>query len=120
MNVKTSLPQIDASTKAQLKTIVAAIDQVKGQDTVVLDVRRFLIPTSFMVITSVDTPRQMRAIRDEIGQRLSDVPFMEEGKDSQQWLVVDYGSVIVHIMSEQARAFYELDELWEGAEVALE
>jgi len=120
MNVKTITPQIDASSKAQLQNIVAAIEQMKGQNTVVLDVRRFLVPTSFMVITSADNPRQMRAIREGIKQQLTTAPFMEEGKDSQQWLVVDYGSVIIHIMSEEARIFYELDELWEGASVSLE
>lgn len=115
-----STPQIDASSKAQLQAIATAIDRMKGQDTVVLDVRRFLVPTSFMVITSADNPRQMRAIREEIEHALVAAPLSEEGKDSQQWLALDYGSVIVHIMSEGARAFYELDELWEGASVVLD
>ena len=105
---------------AMLQAIAEAIDAVKGRDTVVFDVRGFEVPTSYMVITSGETAKQLRAIRLEIEDRLGAKPFQQEGADSQQWMVADYGSVIVHIMSQDARAFYELDELWDGTPVALE
>lgn len=103
-----------------LLSITEAIEAVKGEDTVLLDVRGFQVPTSFMVITSGSSAKQLRAIRFEIEDRLGEKPYQREGDNSQQWMVVDYGSVIVHIMSQEARTFYELDELWDGTRVSLE
>lgn len=111
--------QSDTQMLERLGQIAKTIDELKGQDTVVLNVQEFLVPTSYMVITSADNPKQLRAIREAVEQCLDIKALQYEGQDSQQWMVVDFGSIIVHVMSEDARSFYELDELWEGNAVEL-
>lgn len=103
----------------RLKTIVDTLDELKALNTIVLDVREFLVPTSFMVITTADNVKQLRGLRISVEQCLDIKPFQREGSDSGQWMVVDFGSIIVHIMSEEARSFYELDELWDDTVVDL-
>lgn len=111
--------RLSASDRRQLHTIVTAIEQLKGRDVAVLDVRAFLIPTSFIVIASADHAKQLRALCEEVEGCLPTPPLRSEGRASQQWAVVDFGSVMVHIMSREAREFYELDALWEGTPVEL-
>jgi ribosome-associated protein len=110
----------DLSTEyVRLQTIVEELDQLKAENTIVLDVREFLVPTSFMVITTADNIKQLRGLRIAIEQCLDIKPYQKEGAKSGQWMVVDFGSIIVHIMSEAAREFYELDELWDDTIVDL-
>ena len=119
MTKKTPL-RLSVSDRRQLHTIVAAIEQLKGRQVAVLDVRAFLIPTSFIVIATADHSKQLRALCEEVEGCLPTPPLRSEGRGSQQWMVVDFGSVMVHIMSREARDFYELDSLWEGAPVELD
>ena len=109
--------RLSASDRKQLHNIVSAIEKLKGQHVAVLDVRTFLIPTSYIVITTADHPKQLRALCEEVEGCLPTRPLRSEGRGSQQWMVVDFGSVMVHIMSREARDFYELDALWEGSPV---
>lgn len=111
--------RLSAADRRQLRSIVSAIEQLKGQDVVVLDVRAFLIPTSYIVIATADHPKQLRALCEEVEGCLPARPLRSEGRNSLQWMVVDFGPVIVHIMSREARDFYELDALWEGTPVEL-
>jgi ribosome-associated protein len=63
----------------------------------------------------VTNPRQGHAIADEIGKQLKEmgeVPVSVEGYDSAEWILVDYGDFIVHIFSESARSYYDLERLW--------
>jgi len=117
MNPSTN--DVEAVDRDRLTRIVRAIEALKGAQTVALDVRGFLIPTSFIVITSVNNVKQLRAVCEEVASCLDIAPLYREGRNSAQWQVVDFGSLIVHVMSEQARSFYELDELWEGVTVEL-
>jgi len=110
---------VTAVDQGHLSAIVRTIEALKGEDTVALDVRGFLIPTSFIVITSVNNVKQLQAVCEEVASCLDITPLYREGRNSAQWQVVDFGSIIVHVMSEEARSFYELDELWEGVTVAL-
>lgn len=111
---------ITPEDRALLGQIVAAIDRLKGMGTVVFDVRGFSVPTSYMVITSADNPKQLRAIAETIAEEVPSKPVQREGWDSLQWIVMDYGGVIVHVMSAQAREFYDLEGLWGGTPVALD
>lgn len=118
MNTKEK--SITIEERATLSRIAGALDEFKGEDIVVLDVRELLIPTSFMIISSADNPKQMRAMMEAVELCLDVRPLQCEGADSLQWGVVDFGSTIVHVMSEDARTFYELDELWDSSVVQLD
>lgn len=70
------------------------------------------------MICSVSNPRQAHAIADEIAKQLKDVgelPLSVEGYDVAEWILLDYGDFIVHIFSDTARSYYDLERLWRHA-----
>ncbi len=103
-----------------LREVVALIAEKKGENTVILDMREFSIPTDFFVITSADNPKQVKAIADNILEKLSGSLLRSEGWDSKNWIVLDYGDLIVHIFQRDLRRFYDLEGLWGDVPVYLE
>jgi ribosome-associated protein len=93
-----------------------AADDKKGVDTVVLAVGSVLAITEHFVITHGTNSRQVRTIADEVEQRVSGAggpkPIRIEGLDDLSWVLMDYGDFVVHVFSEDARHFYELERLW--------
>lgn len=74
--------------------------------------------TDFFVICSVANPRQGHAVSDEVQKQLKtmgELPISIEGYDAAEWILMDYGDFIVHIFSESARAYYDLERLWRHA-----
>ena len=104
------------------KTIIHAIQQKKGENIVSLDLRK--IPeavTDFFIICSASNTTQVKAISDNVEALVKDEceesPFKHEGQHASQWVLVDYINVVVHVMHEDARKFYKLEEMWSDAEV---
>ena len=104
------------------KTIIHAIQQKKGENIVSLDLRK--IPeavTDFFVICHASSTTQVKAISDHIEALVKDecaeAPFRHEGQHAAQWVLVDYINVVVHIMHDEARKFYKLEEMWSDAQV---
>ena len=93
-----------------------AADDKRGVDTVVLAVGSVLAITEHFVITHGTNSRQVRTIADEVEQRVSGAggpkPIRIEGLDDLSWVLMDYGDFVVHVFSEDARHFYELERLW--------
>ncbi|MFM8860841.1 MAG: ribosome silencing factor [Acidimicrobiia bacterium] len=89
--------------------------------TVVLDVGEVLSICGWFVITSGGTDRQVRAIADAVEEGVTDAggpkPVRIEGLDQASWVLIDYGDVIVHVMDDESRAFYELERLWRDVPV---
>lgn len=98
-----------------LQTILRGIEESKGANTVVLDLKESPLGTDFFVITEADNPKQLRAIAQGIQEGLEIEPLSVEGLDSQSWVVLDYGEVIVHVFERNARRFYDLEGLWGGS-----
>ena len=76
----------------------------------------------YFVIGSSDSDRQLLAIHDEIEVRLKQAgirPLHSEGSAGSGWMVLDYGSIIVHIFAPRERAYYQLEKLWESGNVIL-
>jgi len=103
------------------KTIIHAIQQKKGENIVSLDLRK--IPeavTDFFVICHASSTTQVKAISDYIEALVKDecaeAPFRHEGQHAAQWVLVDYINVVVHVMHEDARKFYKLEEMWSDAQ----
>lgn len=104
------------------KTIIQAIQQKKGEDIVSLDLRK--IPeavTDFFIICHASSTTQVKAISGHIEALVEDecaeAPFRHEGQQAAQWVLVDYINVVVHVMHEDARKFYKLEEMWSDAQV---
>ncbi len=93
-----------------------AADDKKASDTLVLEVGAVLAITDLFVITSGSNPRMVRTIADEVEQRVKDeggpAPLRIEGLDELTWVLMDYGTFVVHIFSAEMRAFYQLERLW--------
>lgn len=84
----------------------------------VFDIRGLVSYTDFLVICSGNTDRQVRAISDSIEQSLRDSGVRAlgiEGRQANQWVLMDYGDVIIHIFTESERDVYGLDGLWNDA-----
>jgi len=107
-------PWIEAARAAESK---------KAIDLRILDLHGMASFTDYFVICSGSNPRQIQAIADEVERRLEQQgrkPLGVEGYEHAEWILVDYGDFLVHIFSEAARAYYDLERLWRKAkEVAL-
>jgi ribosome-associated protein len=98
-----------------LKDIVKSIDDKKGENIVVLDVKNISPITDYIVIASGDVPTHTQAIADEILKNLKEkgeVPINVEGLSNGRWIALDYGDVIVNIFIPELREYYNLEELW--------
>ena len=93
-----------------------AADDKQGTDTIVVDVSRVLAITELFVITGAGNRRLVRAVADEVEQRVRDEfgrsPKVVEGHREQQWVLLDYGDVVVHVFLQEMREFYEIERLY--------
>ncbi len=93
-----------------------AADDKKGTDTVVLYVGEVLAITDAFVITSAPNTRQVRTIAEAVEEQVSVAggpkPNRIEGLDDLRWVLLDYGSFVVHVFLQEARDYYELERLW--------
>jgi len=99
------------------RAALAAADK-KGIDIIVLDVRKVTDFTDYFVICTGAVDVHVRAIRDEIEEKLrlsGWKPLSVEGEDTGRWLLMDYVDVIVHIFQPDARGYYALERLWGDA-----
>jgi ribosome-associated protein len=105
------------------KTIVHAIQEKKGIHIVSLDLKK--IPeavTDFFIICEATNPIQLKAIADfveeEVKKKCAEAPYRHEGRQGENWILIDYVNVVVHVMLPEPRKFYKLEEMWSDASVA--
>lgn len=107
------------SRKRALLCINASLER-KAKDLALLNVKELSAFADYFLICSASSDRQVRAIADTIQEKLQDagiVPLGVEGESAGQWILLDYGDVIIHIFLEAVRSFYELERLWADAPV---
>ena len=102
------------------KTIIKAIQDKKGEQIVSLDLRKISEAVSdFFIVCEANNQPQLRAIADavldEVRTKCTENPFQHEGKQTLQWVLIDYVNVVVHIMLPDTRKFYKLEEMWSDA-----
>jgi ribosome-associated protein len=119
----TGSPQLKAIPKAQttadldetIRLALNAAGEKKAIDTVVLDLREIASFTDYFLIASGANERQVQAISDEVLETLkkAGTPAARvEGYKTAEWILLDYGYLIVHVFDEKARKFYDLERLW--------
>jgi ribosome-associated protein len=97
------------------KTTVAALEDIKGRDIVVLDVRKMTSLFDKVVIATADSNRQASALARNVQEKAKAAGakvYGIEGERTGEWILVDLGAVIVHIMQPAIREHYNLEELW--------
>ncbi|MDD2769463.1 MAG: ribosome silencing factor [Methylococcus sp.] len=98
-----------------IEIVLAALDEGKGRDIKIIDVRGKTAITDFFVIASGTSDRHVRSLAGtvEASAKAHEVqPFGLEGEDTGEWVVVDLGDVVVHVMKPPVREFYQLEKLW--------
>lgn len=103
------------NVKDKTAAVVAALEDIKALDIQVIDTRNFNSLFEAMVIASAQSTRQTKALADQVEKKLKEIGeevVGVEGGDSGEWVLVDLGDVVVHIMQPAVRAYYNLEELW--------
>jgi len=99
------------------RAVLAAADK-KATKIVVLDVGPFLAITDYFMICSAQSDRQVKTIAEEVERKLKEEgrsPIRTEGSAETGWILVDYGDFVVHVFTDEARAYYDLERLWKDA-----
>jgi len=116
---KSSVTRTTRNSKI-FKTIIHAIQEKKGENIVSLDLRK--IPEAvadFFIICEASNTTQLRAIGDyvetDVKEKCLETAYKHEGRQAQQWILIDYVNIVVHVMLPEPRKFYQLEEMWSDA-----
>lgn len=93
----------------------SALEELKAEDILSLDVRDLTTVTDYMLIATGTSGRHVRALADQVEEQAREQGVRtlgKEGLDSAEWVLIDLGDVLVHIMQREARTFYDLEKLW--------
>ena len=113
--IRTQLPNPPPPIEKLLETVHAAVVELKAKDVVEIDVRGKSSVTDFMIVASGTSSRHVKSIADEVvkfAKRLDVMPLGVEGEQEAEWVLVDLGDVVVHVMLPRVREFYALERLW--------
>jgi ribosome-associated protein len=100
------------------KTAVTALEDIKARDITVLDVRKLSGLFDTMIIASAESNRQVKALASHVRDRLKEAGadiIGTEGEEGGEWVLVDCGSIVVHVMQPTVRRHFNLEELWTPA-----
>lgn len=104
------------------RAVVEALENIKGRDIVVYNVERLSAIFERVVIASGDSTRQVKALADNVARELKALGAKVrsiEGQGNAEWMLVDLGDIVVHVMHPTVRSYYNLEEIWGGKEVKL-
>ena len=116
-------PSLETRQERSLQLALAAArtaDDNRGQDIVVLDMRGMTTEFDYFVLVTGNSRRQLHAISEEIDRvlegELGDQRVGIEGYNESRWILLDYGSVVIHLFDADTRAYYALEDLWAHAQ----
>ena len=116
---KATITRLTRNSKI-FKVIINAILEKQGERVVSLDLRK--IPEAvadFFIICEANNNTKLKALADFVEEEMKDKcienPYKHEGRQAQQWILIDYVSIVVHIMLPEPRKFYQLEEMWSDA-----
>lgn len=101
------------------KAVVAALEDIKGRDILVLKVAHLSPLFERMIIASADSTRQVKALANNVQEKLKALGaqvLSVEGEQNGEWVLVDLGAIVVHVMQPAIRLYYNLEELWNQPE----
>ena len=105
-----------ATSRDRARLAAAVADDKRGLDTIILDVGDVLAICELFVVTSAPNTRLVRTIAEEIETRIREAgggsPLRVEGLRDLQWVLVDYGDIVIHVFLEETRRFYDIERLY--------
>ncbi len=120
MTLNLNTAKSDAAYLEAMKlAVVDAIEDIKGFDISVMDVRKLTSMTNYMIVASANSSRQAKAVPDNVREKLKEKGYAirgTEGEKEGEWVLVDLDDIVVHIMVPATRAYYNLEQLWGEAE----
>ena len=103
--------------------IVEVIADKKGEDVLLLDIQAISILADYFVIGSTTSERQAKAIVAGVKQEMKEAfdvrPLRIEGEPASGWVLMDYGSIVVHLFTREMRAYYDLEDLWRDGRIVV-
>jgi ribosome-associated protein len=122
-NIADATPSLETRQERSLQLALAAARSAgdnRGQDIVVLDMRGMTTEFDYFVLVTGNSRRQLHAISEEIDRELEgelgDQRLGIEGYNESRWILLDYGSVVIHLFDADTRAYYALEDLWAHAQ----
>ncbi len=112
----TELKNTELSTSELKDLVVNALEDTKAKDISVIDVREITDVTDLMIIASGTSSRHVKSLAINLGKACKEagvMPMGMEGEEQAEWVLVDLGDIVVHLMMPSARQFYDLESLWE-------
>lgn len=109
------------NSKEQMTIVIDALEEIKAHDIDVIDVAKITSMFEYIVIASADSTRQTKALANNVQEKIKAAGgriYSVEGEQTGEWLLVDLGDVIVHIMLPAIRDYYNLKALWSGQAAA--
>ena len=103
------------NSKKLSKLVVAALEEIKGQSILCINVEKLTSITDYMVIVTGTSNTHIKALSDEVVKKVQEAKVEVigiEGRQQSEWVLVDIGGVVVHLMMAPVRALYNLEELW--------
>jgi ribosome-associated protein len=103
------------TTLARKKLVVSALEDIKAHDIVAIDVRKITSIFDWIIVASADSARQTKALARHVRDKLKEAGSRivgTEGEEGAEWVLVDAGDIVAHIMQPVSRAYYNLEELW--------
>ena len=116
--LETKLPQ-----KKLVEKIVSSIDEVKGIDVDLLDLRKInnTVGRFFIICTGTSNTHVSAitsSIKKNVSKELKEKPYSMEGLENQEWVLIDYVDVVVHVFQQNIREFYDIENLWGDAKIS--
>jgi len=109
------------TTEEKTQAVIAALEDIKATNITVIDTSKLSSLFDRMIIASAASTRQTKAIADNVAAKLKGLGehiLGREGEENGEWILVDLGEVLVHIMQPAIRDYYNLEELWSKAQAA--
>ena len=106
------------TVEQMVKVAYDAIDDKLGQDISIINIGQVSSLCDYFIIATASSSRQVKAIADSVQDAFTEQgiePRAKEGCDTQTWILLDYGDIIVHVFDEENREFYNLEKLWKDA-----
>jgi len=103
------------STLGKKKLVISALEDIKAHDIQAIDVRKVTAIFDWIIVASADSARQTKALARHVEERLKESGSLiigTEGGESGEWILVDAGDVVAHVMQPAVREYYNLEELW--------